>query len=146
MREALSLDSLYIFSLVVNMHSFAGVAKMLGTKPSTISRRISRLQRDMGIRLVRVEHRSCVITEDGLRIYEWCAVLPAIMDGVHKDVAETRARNPRAKVVVSRIATETMLATVGDVRRVLKEELNKIKLSTESGHEERREQRAQEAK
>lgn len=65
-----SIDDLSVFKEVVAANSFAGAAKQLGMTPSGVSRKISRLEERLGVRLFQRTTRSLSLTEAGHALSE----------------------------------------------------------------------------
>jgi DNA-binding transcriptional LysR family regulator len=66
------LNSLYIFSQVVEHNGFTGAARALGVARSSICRRISQLEDELGVRLVQRSTRSFAITDLGMEFHVHC--------------------------------------------------------------------------
>jgi DNA-binding transcriptional LysR family regulator len=64
------LDELATFVRVVDAGSIAGAARQLGVPKSTVSRRISRLEDRLGVRLLQRTTRSMRATAEGLGLYQ----------------------------------------------------------------------------
>ncbi|HEU4406413.1 MAG TPA: LysR substrate-binding domain-containing protein [Polyangiaceae bacterium] len=71
------LDDLVHFAAVAGAGSIAAAARGLGLPASTLSRRLSALERRLGVRLVERTTRSLHLTEAGALFYERCARLSA---------------------------------------------------------------------
>ncbi|GKX32601.1 MAG: LysR family transcriptional regulator [Rhizobiaceae bacterium MnEN-MB40S] len=61
----MEVDTLRIFTSVAKLGSFAAAARLHGTDPSTVSRTISNLEEELGIRLFQRTTRSMTLTESG---------------------------------------------------------------------------------
>jgi DNA-binding transcriptional LysR family regulator len=78
MRVALDdLPSFALFAGVVRHRSFTAAAREAGLAKSAVSRRISRLEDRLGVRLLHRTTRRLALTDDGLRFYQHCAALVA---------------------------------------------------------------------
>ena len=64
------LDELATFVRVVDAGSIAGAARLLGVPKSTVSRRISRLEDRLGVRLLQRTTRSMHTTAEGQSLYQ----------------------------------------------------------------------------
>jgi DNA-binding transcriptional LysR family regulator len=71
------LPSLALFARVVHHRSFSAAAREAGIAKSAVSRRVARLEEQLGVRLLRRSTRTLSVTEEGLRVYEHCAALVA---------------------------------------------------------------------
>jgi len=66
----MEVSSLYLFAEVVRERSFTAIAKARGIAPSSVSRTIHALEKEVGIRLFHRTTRQIVPTEAGLRYFE----------------------------------------------------------------------------
>lgn len=64
------LDDLIVFVRVVELKAFAAVAENLGLPPSVISKQITRLEKNVGARLLNRTTHGVSLTEIGRAIYE----------------------------------------------------------------------------
>ena len=69
MHNLENLKDLATFSEVVSSGSLTAAARSLGVPKSTVSRRVARLEADLGVALVVRGPRSIAITEDGRRLF-----------------------------------------------------------------------------
>ena len=83
------LRDIALFVEVVNTKSFTRAAHHLEMPPSTLSRRISGLERDIGLRLLNRTTRRVEVTEAGAAYYARCAHLVAEARVAHEQLAET---------------------------------------------------------
>jgi len=63
------IDALLVFGKVVECRSVSRAAALLGTPKSTVSRKISRLESDLGIKLLRRDTHRITVTDLGEKIY-----------------------------------------------------------------------------
>jgi DNA-binding transcriptional LysR family regulator len=66
----MNLTDLASFVRVVELGTLAAAARAEGVPKSTLSRRIARLEQDLGVALVRRSARAFALTEDGRLLYE----------------------------------------------------------------------------
>jgi LysR family transcriptional activator of dmlA len=78
-RLKFQLDDLHVFCIAARKASFAAAATELGMSPAFVSKRISILERSLGVTLFHRAARRVVVTEDGERVY---ASAQRIFDGV----------------------------------------------------------------
>jgi len=71
------LESMQVYVCVVDAHSFARAAEVLGLPRSTVSRVIKELESWLGIQLLQRTTRKLSVTADGRRYYEECKRLLA---------------------------------------------------------------------
>lgn len=87
----MDLNALPLFSEVIQNGSFSGAAKKLKMPKSTLSAKISQLEKDLGISLLQRTTRQLRLTEEGRRFYERCKVLLAEIDHAAKETTGTAA-------------------------------------------------------
>ncbi len=95
----IKLDDLMIFSQVVEKRNFSKVADYLGIVKSMISKRVSRLETDLGVRLINRSTRSMSLTEAGKTLYEYTSRIQEELDGAMQAIAVSNDK-PRGKLKV----------------------------------------------
>lgn len=104
------LNDLEVFARVVDQNGFTRAAKELGVPPSTVSRRLARLEEALGVRLLQRTTRKLHLTEAGQIYFD--RVSHALRE---IETAEVLLRNvqgtPRGRVRVSTVS-EPFLETV----------------------------------
>ena len=70
-----SYDDVFIFTAVIERGSFISAATKLNIPSSTVSRRVSQLESDLGIQLLERTSRKMHLTEKGKIFFEQCAPL-----------------------------------------------------------------------
>ncbi|HSC85887.1 MAG TPA: LysR family transcriptional regulator [Polyangiaceae bacterium] len=107
------LNDLEVFARVVARAGFSRAAKELGVPPSTVSRRISRLEESLGVRLLQRTTRTIHLTDAGRVYYE--RISHALRE---IESAEVSLRNvqgtPRGRVRVSTVAEPFIESIVFD--------------------------------
>ena len=83
------LRDIALFVEVVNTRSFSRAAPNLNMPPSTLSRRISGLEQEIGLRLLNRTTRKVEVTEAGAAYFGRCAHLVDEARVAHEDLAET---------------------------------------------------------
>lgn len=63
-------DTLLILAKVIELKSVSGAASVLNIPRSTVSRKISKLEADLGIKLLRKNTRQITVTDLGYELYE----------------------------------------------------------------------------
>ena len=74
--KSLSLDdagSLILFAKVVELQSFSAAARDLGLAKSAVSKRISLLEKKIGVRLLVRTTRKVTPSESGVKLFQYCA-------------------------------------------------------------------------
>src|SRR5689334_17894052 len=94
------LNAMYLFAKVVEHGSYSAAARALGLQTSKLSRRISDLERQLGVRLLQRTTRRVGVTEVGQTYYQHCAALEAEALAAQEAIDRTRAA-PQGTVRVS---------------------------------------------
>jgi DNA-binding transcriptional LysR family regulator len=69
----MDLDDIRLFVKVAELRSFVGAANELRIQPSSLSRRIGRLEAELGVRLLQRTTRQVSLTEEGMQFFEQTA-------------------------------------------------------------------------
>lgn len=93
------MPELIAFVESVESNSFSAAARMLGTTPSAISKRVAKLEDRLGMRLLHRTTRSLNLTTDGAAYYERIARL--LREIEEADDWIVSRRKPRGKLTVS---------------------------------------------
>ncbi len=119
------LNDLYYFSAVVDHGGFAAAERALGIPKSRLSRRISQLESDLGVRLLQRSTRRFAVTDVGQSVHRHAQSMLAEAQAA-REVVDRLSAEPRGLVRVSvpvGIAQQTMplllpefLARYPDVR------------------------------
>jgi DNA-binding transcriptional LysR family regulator len=94
------LNDLLYFAAVVTHRGFSPAARALGVPKSSISRRIARLETDIGVRLLERSTRRFSVTEIGQEFYGHCRAVIADAEAAEEMVAKVHAE-PTGLVRVS---------------------------------------------
>ncbi|SHH38039.1 LysR family transcriptional regulator [Pollutimonas bauzanensis] len=78
-----NLNSLRVFVCVAEARSFTEAAKRLGLTGSAISKAVTRLEKELGVRLLQRTTRSVGLTDDGKSFFEHCQQI--LMDVEHAE-------------------------------------------------------------
>jgi DNA-binding transcriptional LysR family regulator len=70
MRDALDLNTVRVYTAVVDEQSFAGASRLLAIPSSNVSRYVAALERQLGTRLLERSTRHLRMTEAGRLLYE----------------------------------------------------------------------------
>ena len=85
------LNAMYLFAKVVEHGSYSAAARALGLQTSKLSRRISDLERQLGVRLLQRTTRRVTVTEIGQTYYQHCAALEAEAIAAQEAIDRTRS-------------------------------------------------------
>lgn len=85
----MDLASLKAFVKVVQMGSFTRAADVLGTQKAHLSRVITQLERELGVRLLERTTRALSLTEIGREFYERAMGILAAVDDAHSAVHQS---------------------------------------------------------
>lgn len=91
------LPDMAIFAEVVEHGSYTAAAKALGSTPSAVSRQMTRLEAELGVRLLQRTTRRQSLTPEGSEAYARCREL---LDCA-KDVGQIGAQTPEAKGLIT---------------------------------------------
>ncbi|WP_043418361.1 LysR family transcriptional regulator [Cupriavidus basilensis] len=70
MRDGLDLNTVRVYTAVVDEQSFAGASRLLAIPSSNVSRHVAALERRLGVRLLERSTRHLRMTEAGRLLYE----------------------------------------------------------------------------
>ena len=114
------LNDLYLFAQVIEHHGFTAAGEALGVSKSHISRRITDLEANLGVRLLQRTSRRLSLTDAGQELYAHCRAMiseaQAGEEAVRRRTAEptglVRASMPVAitDIVLARIAASLHVA------------------------------------
>ena len=85
------LNDLAYFSAVVTHRGFSAAARALGVPKSNISRRVTRLEADLGVRLLERSTRRFSVTEVGQEFYTHCRAVMAEAEAAEEVAARVHA-------------------------------------------------------
>jgi len=108
---SVDLNDLYLFAQVVEQHGFTAAGERLGVSKSRISRRITDLEANLGVRLLHRTSRRLSLTDAGQDLYEHCkAMIAEARAG--EDAVRQRTVEPSGLVRVSMpvVVTDIVLA------------------------------------
>lgn len=109
-RSNLPLDNLSLlraFVAVVEMQSFTGAGRRLNVVPSTVSKHVAALERQLSCQLVTRSTKALSITELGARFYERCLAILHEVEDAEIEVGEYSSE-PQGLL---RVSAPTTLAT-----------------------------------
>ncbi|AWV07370.1 LysR substrate-binding domain-containing protein [Marilutibacter maris] len=94
------LNDLYYFAMVVEHSGFAAAERAMGIPKSRLSRRISQLESDMGVRLLQRSTRRFAVTDVGQSVYRHAQAMLAEAQAAREAVDRLSAE-PRGTIRVS---------------------------------------------
>lgn len=98
MKPQLLID-LILFVTIVEKKSFTAAAKEFGMTKSIVSKHFSRLEKSLGVQLLRRSTRKLSLTEAGQTIYERCAHIKADLEEAEQAALNTH-QSPRGTLRV----------------------------------------------
>ena len=104
---AFDLDALLVFGKVVESRSLSKAASLLGMPKSTVSRKLTKLESDLGIKLLRRNTHQLTVTDLGEKVYTHAANILAEANGV-RALAEGSRQEPQGEL---RVALPVFLGT-----------------------------------
>jgi DNA-binding transcriptional LysR family regulator len=94
------VDALLVFGKVVECRSLSKAATLLGMPKSTVSRKLSKLESDLGIKLLRKNTHQLTVTDLGEKIYEHGAKILTEANGV-RALVEGSKQEPQGELRVA---------------------------------------------
>ena len=94
------LNDLYYFAMVVDHGGFAAAERALGIPKSRLSRRITQLEADLGVRLLQRSTRRFAITDVGSSVYRHAQTMLAEAQAA-REVVDRLSAEPRGVIRVS---------------------------------------------
>ncbi len=109
----IDLNAMMLFARVVEAQSYTRAAREMGIPKSTISRKISQIEEQLGVRLLQRNSRSLSLTELGAQVYENCVNILHEMESVQATIENSRQDVSGAlKVVVPISFNQDAIATL----------------------------------
>ena len=94
------LNDLYYFAMVVDHGGFAAAERALGIPKSRLSRRISQLETELGVRLLQRSTRRFAVTDVGMNVHRHAQAMLAEAQSA-REVVDRLSAEPRGLVRVS---------------------------------------------
>lgn len=85
-----SLLDLHAFTCIAEAQSLSGAAVVMGVTPSAVSKRLTRLEKRLGVQLVHRTTRQFRLTEDGRTFFERCRDILAKLREAEREVVRGR--------------------------------------------------------
>src|SRR6187397_2324529 len=93
------VDALLVFGKVVENRSLSKAAALLGMPKSTVSRKLTKLESDLGIKLLRKNTHQLTVTDLGEQIYAHAANISSEANGV-RALVEGARQEPQGELKV----------------------------------------------
>jgi DNA-binding transcriptional LysR family regulator len=94
------VDALLVFGKVVENRSLSKAAALLGMPKSTVSRKLTKLESDLGIKLLRKNTHQLTVTDLGEQIYSHAANIATEANGV-RALVEGARQEPQGELKVA---------------------------------------------
>lgn len=94
------LDALLVFGRVVEARSISKAATLLGMPKSTVSRKLTKLEADLGIKLLRKNTHQLTVTDLGEQVYSHAVSIQSEANGVRALVEGSR-QEPQGELRVA---------------------------------------------
>lgn len=105
------LQNMMVFATVLETGSFSRAADKLGIAKSSVSKKISELERDMGVRLIQRSTRKLNMTEEGEALYQHCRQIRQQLELARQDLSRYRgAPQGTLRIGVSPLFGNTVIA------------------------------------
>ena len=80
-----NLNAIQVFARVAESRSFTAAATRLGLTPSAVSKSVSRLEAELGVRLLHRSTRLVTLTNEGANFFDRCRHILAEVDDADDD-------------------------------------------------------------
>lgn len=94
------LTGLAAFVRTADLGSFVAAGRVLGLSPSAVGKAVTKLENQLGVRLVQRSTRSLRLTEEGRAFHERCRRILDDLDDAHESLLRTR-ESPMGRIRVS---------------------------------------------
>ena len=106
------VNGLLVFGKVVESRSLSKAAVLLGMPKSTVSRKLTKLEADLGIKLLRKNTHQLTVTDLGQKVYDHAVTILAEANGV-RALAEGSRHEPHGELKVAIPVTCIIIALFG---------------------------------
>jgi DNA-binding transcriptional LysR family regulator len=93
-------DDLILFARIVEAGGFSAAGKRWGLPPATLSRRLKRLEKSLGISLIYRTSRQFAVTDFGLRVYQRSLNIMHDVDEVYNEASDLQ-KEPSGRLRIS---------------------------------------------
>jgi DNA-binding transcriptional LysR family regulator len=113
MDEMHDLNDMYMFAKVIEHGGYSAASRALGIATSKLSRRVSELERQLGVHLVNRTTRSISLSDTGETFYRHCLAMVGEAEAAREAIERTRAA-PQGLVRIS-CPVGLLLSDVGPI-------------------------------
>ena len=96
----MDLNSIQVFIKVVEASSFSEAGRLLGLPRAAVSRKVAKLEEELGVRLLQRTTRRLSLTDSGRLFYERCRHSIAGLEEARLQIAETQT-TPRGRLRIA---------------------------------------------
>jgi len=100
MSEMHDLNDMYLFAKVIEHGGYSAASRALGIATSKLSRRVSELERQLGVHLLNRTTRSISLSDTGETFYRHCLAMVGEADAAREAIERTRSA-PQGLVRIS---------------------------------------------
>ncbi|ROS01259.1 DNA-binding transcriptional LysR family regulator [Sinobacterium caligoides] len=105
------LQNMMIFATVVDTGSFSVAATQLGIAKSSVSKRITTLEKELGVRLIQRSTRKLSVTEEGEGLYLHCRQIREELEQAKQEISQSRETpSGTLRVSVPQLLGSTLIA------------------------------------
>jgi DNA-binding transcriptional LysR family regulator len=130
MPEMHDLNDMYLFAKVIEHGGYSAASRKLGIATSKLSRRVSELERRLGVHLVNRTTRSISLSHTGETFYRHCLAMVGEADAAREAIERTRSA-PQGLVRIS-CPVGLLLSDVGAVLARFMADNPAVRLSLEA--------------
>ena len=130
MSEMHDLNDMYLFAKVIEHGGYSAASRALGVATSKLSRRISELERQLGVHLVNRTTRSISLSDTGETFYRHCVAMVGEAEAAREAIERTRSA-PQGLVRVS-CPVGLLLSDVGAILARFMADNPAVRLSLEA--------------
>ena len=113
MEDMHDLNDMYMFAKVIEHGGYSAASRALGIATSKLSRRVSELERQLGVHLVNRTTRSISLSDTGETFYRHCLAMVAEAEAAREAIERTRSA-PQGLVRIS-CPVGLLLSDVGPI-------------------------------
>jgi len=114
------------FAAVVKAGSFTNAAEQLGISKSFVSKQVSQLENNLGVRLLHRSTRKLSLTDEGSQFYKHCDLIVSEAEKAKAEVIDS-TQNPRGLIRIT-LPQSLLISNAGDVLLKFQEQYPDIEL------------------